>query len=296
MDRSLRLAAILSLACGVSLTAQLPASVFDYARARPFRVTVTGTQERGGARITEFTCDRVTSGRRAATLVEPSGSTRAARPGILFVHWYEPPNPTSNRTEFLPDAIALAGQGAVSLLVDTMWSDPAWFESRDPASDLGHSIEQVKELRRALDLLSTRPGVDAGRLLYVGHDFGAMYGAIVAGLDARRLKAFVFMAGTKSFSDWFLLWPRLDDPAARAAVVDRVAPLDPTRYLAMPASLPMLLQFASQDRFVPRAAADAIVASVRTPKDVRWYDAPHSLNAEATRDRIAWLARHLQRP
>ena len=41
---------------------------------------------------------------------------------------------------------------------------------------------------------------------------------------------------------------------------------------------------------------DAIVASVRSPRDVLWYDAEHELNAAATRDRIAWLKHYLERP
>ena len=115
-----------------------------------------------------------------------------------------------------------------------------------------------------------------------------MYGALTAGVESPRLKAFVFMAGTQSFSDWFLLWPKRDE-AGRARVVEQVAFLDPPRHLAIVRGVPMLFQFASNDRFVTRAAAEAIAASAAGPKDVRWYDAPHALNAEATRDRVAWL-------
>jgi predicted esterase len=178
------------------------------------------------------------------------------------------------------------------LLVDTMWSDPDWFQSRDPENDLGHSIEQVKELRRALDILIARPGVDRSRVFFVGHDFGAMYGALMAGVEAARLKGFVFMAGTRSFSDWFLLWPKRDD-VVKAETIRRLAPLDPTRHLATAGDLPMLFQFATRDRFVTKAAAEALVASAGGPTDVRWYDAEHALNAEATRDRLAWLRARL---
>ena len=214
------------------LAAQSAPSWFAYDRARPFGITVTGTESRGAATVTDLTYDRLTTGRRGAYLVTPATPPKARRPGVLFVHWYEPPNPTSSRKEFLEDAVALAADGVTSLLIDTMWSDPAWFQSRDPENDLGHSIEQVKELRRALDLLASRPGVDGSHLIYVGHDFGAMYGALTAGVEAPRLKAFVFMAGTQSFSDWFLLWPKRDEPARRQ-VIARLALLDPTRHLPL---------------------------------------------------------------
>jgi predicted esterase len=289
-------ACVLGVAAGgVMLLAQIPASMFAYDQHRSADIVVVGREVRGAAAVTDLTYRTLTGGRRAAYLVTPAAATAGMHPAILFVHWYEPPNPTSSRKEFLPDAVDLAGQGVISLLVDTMWSDPEWFASRDPGSDLGHSIEQVKELRRALDILVSRPGVDPSRVFYVGHDFGAMYGALVAGVDARRLKGFVFMAGTRSFSDWFLLWPKRDDEV-KAETIRRLAPLDPTRHLPDAGALPMLFQFATRDRFVTKAAADAVAASAAGPAEVRWYDAEHALSPDATRDRLAWLRSRLTPP
>ena len=59
--------------------------------------------------------------RNGATIVEPPASSRP-RGAVLFVHWYGPPRPTSNRTQFVPDAVELAKSGVVSLLIDTPWS------------------------------------------------------------------------------------------------------------------------------------------------------------------------------
>jgi dienelactone hydrolase len=249
---------------GILRAAQDPAAWFAYDRRKPADLVTAGTEMRGAVVVTDLTYQTLTGTRRAAYLVGPSKTATGRHPAILFVHWYEPPNPTSSRKEFLPDAVELAGEGAISLLVDTMWSDPDWFTNRDPENDLGHSIEQVKELRRALDILVSRPGVDPSRVFYVGHDFGAMYGALVAGLDARRLKGFVFMAGTRSFSDWFLLWPKRDD-AVKAETVRRLAPLDPTRYLANTGTLPVLFQFATRDRFVTKRSFVANWNSIGTP-------------------------------
>ena len=144
---------------GVILLAQAPAFIFAYDRRWPAGLVAGGTEERGAAAVTDLTYQTLTGARRAAYLVTPTKAAAGPRPAILFVHWYEPPNPTSSRGQFLPDAVELAGEGVISLLVDTMWSDPDWFRNRDPENDLGHSIEQVKELRRALDILVSRPGV-----------------------------------------------------------------------------------------------------------------------------------------
>jgi len=292
MKTIVTMCALAAVTGGAAVLAQDPVSMFAYDRQRPAGLVATGTEVRGAAVVTDLTYQTLTGARRAAYLVTPSSPSSGSHPAILFVHWYEPPNPTSSRKEFLPDAIELAGDGVISLLVDTMWSDPDWFRNRDPENDLGHSIEQVKELRRALDILASRPGVDPSRAFYVGHDFGAMYGALVAGVDASRLKGFVFMAGTRSFSDWFLLWPKRDD-AVKAETIRRLAPLDPVHHLPKAGALPILFQFATRDRFVSKEAAEALVAAAAGPKEVRWYDAEHALNADATRDRLAWLRARL---
>ena len=64
-------------------------------------------------------------------------------------------------------------------------------------------IDQTIEVRRALDLLLSQPQVDAKRLAFVGHDYGAIFGGIVAGVE-KRVKACVLMAGMGNFSDWSL--------------------------------------------------------------------------------------------
>ena len=79
-------------------------------------------------------------------------------PAVLFVHWYEPPKPTSNRTEFVEDAVELARLGTVSLLIDTPWSEPTWFPTRDSEKDYDMSVAQVKEIRRGLDVLLDAAG------------------------------------------------------------------------------------------------------------------------------------------
>ncbi len=282
-------AAVLAIAAGLFQQPGPPEAEFAYDRSKPFDMKVEKQNRRGEVTVLDVTYSGLDGKRNAAFLVEPSRPAR--RPGVLFVHWLEDGHPTSNRTEFLEESVELAASaGVVSLLPNAMWSVPKWFSTREPASDYAMSIAQVNELRRALDLLASRSGVDADRLLFVGHDFGAMYGAIAAGLDPTRVRAFVFMAGTRSFSDWFLLYPKVSGEA-RQLVIDRLAPLDPTRYLAKLGSIPVLFQFATRDRFVSKAAADALVGSAAGPKEVHFYESDHSLASPAAvrADRMAWL-------
>ncbi len=264
---------------------------FDYDHTRPLKVRDAGTRDSDGILLREITYDSADGSRNAATIVSPKAVT-GPRPGILFVHWYGPPAPTSNRTQFVPDAVALAKAGALSLLIDTQWSRPEYFDERTRAGDYDRSVRQVKDLRRAIDVLIAQPKIDPKRVAYVGHDFGAMYGVLAAARDA-RVRAFVFMAGAQSFSDWFLYGKPKLEGEARQKFVDELAPLDPIRYLPK-LKMPILLQFADNDIHVSKARADALAAAAAEPKDVRFYSAEHELNEEATRERIGWLKETLK--
>jgi len=63
-------------------------------------------------------------------------------------------------------------------------------------------------LRRGIDLLSARPGVDPSRLAYVGHSFGAQWGAILTAVDDWG-KAAVLMGGLQDLASLYL---EDDDP------------------------------------------------------------------------------------
>jgi len=236
-------------AAPVPARAVLPASTFSYDATAPLDVRIARSWREGTTTFEDVTFASPFSRRIHAQIVVPAGA--GPRPGVLFVHWLGDPK-TTNLTEFLPDARALAGRGIVSVLVDAMWAAPEWFDKgRSPDTDYADSIHQVVDLRRAIDLLLAQPDVDAQRIAYVGHDFGAMYGAVLSGVDARP-KFYVLMAGTTSFSDWFLLGAQ---PKDKAAFVAQMRVLDPPDYLAAGTERKLMLQFSLHDQYVSMPAA-----------------------------------------
>lgn len=205
---------------------------------------------------------------------------------MLFVHWLGDPK-TTNLTEFQRDALTVAQRGNVALSIDAMWSAPDWYEKgRTPESDYANSIKQVIDLRRALDVLLAQPGVVSHRIAYVGHDFGAMYGAVLSGID-RRPRWYVLMAGNPSFQKWYTYEAKPKDPAAYSA---QMAQLDPLQYLAQSTAEEMLLQFANKDRYINAQEAQIFSDAAPLPHGTFIYKAGHSLDVpEAFADRMAWL-------
>jgi dienelactone hydrolase len=262
---------------------------FDYRASRPLEIHKVSSEFRGEIEIQDITFANLTGGRTKAYLVFPAQTRKLA--GGLFVHWYEPESPTSNRTQFLDEAVEMAMHGMLCLLPETMWERPDWFKTRDPEHDYEASVQQVKELRRALDVLLLQPYVEPSRTAYIGHDFGAMYGAVMAGVDD-RVKVLALQAGTTSFSDWFLLGRKVEGLKGIEAI-QSVSMLDPVGFIG-DVSGPVLFQFAVNDPYVLRERANEFFQAAKEPKKILWYEAGHGLNLQASKDRVEWLREQLK--
>lgn len=153
-------------------------------------------------------------------------------------------------------------------------------------------------MRRGLDLLLTRKDVDPKRLAYVGHSYNAVVGAILSGVE-RRFKAFVLMAATMSDEVSFKT-PEYQEyrqkvgPEKFDAFVAKYSWLDQGKYVSHATPAFVFLQYATQEKFITPERARLYAAVVSEPKRFALYDAPHALNAEARRDRIAFLTEQLK--
>ena len=69
--------------------------------------------------------------------------------------------------------------------------------------------------------------------------------------------------------------------------------MDGGKYVFRAAPAAMFLQYATDEPFLNGDLAKQYFEIVSEPKKLKIYDAPHALSAEATRDRIAFLAEQL---
>jgi dienelactone hydrolase len=265
-----------------------------YNASAPLDLKVVGVEKKAGVTVTDVTFASVAGGQPIQAYVVRPESGAGPFAGVLFVHWYAPPAPTSNRTQYLQEAEALARRGTVSLLVSTFWSDPARYKGRRWEDDYQNSLNQTKELRRALDVLLAQPGVDPQRIGYVGHDYGAMFGAVVASVDPRP-KAYVLIAGTARFADWYLYGSGSGVPKGDAVESFRkqLAPIEPVNVIGK-SKAALFFQFGEQDGFTPREDFIAFYMAAPDPKRISTYPSKHAMDADIIRlDRDAWLAEQL---
>lgn len=270
---------------------------FDYDQKAPLGIKQIGVKHRERADVYDITYTSPNGGDVPAYLVVPKG--RGPFAGVIWGHWYWDNSSMRNRKQFLDEAVVLAHAGVVSLLPDGPVARPGHVPTTDPLDerDALEFFQAAMDMRRGVDVLARR-NVDPKRIAFVGHSYNAGVGALLSGVD-RRFKAFVLMAGStsdevgrdlKAFEDF----RQKNGPEKVDAFIAKYAWLDQGKYVSHAAPAVVFLQFATQEDFLTPERARQYAAVVSEPKQFKLYEAPHALNAEARRDRIAFLTKQLK--
>jgi pimeloyl-ACP methyl ester carboxylesterase len=221
-------------------------------------------------------------------VVAPARHRAPANAGILFLHWFAPGTVGADRTEYLADAVALAKQGTVSFLPQGTF--PWMGDPIGTTADARAIRHQLAVFRELLDRLAKRSDVDPSRVAVVGHDYGAMYAALLARSD-RHVRVAVLETPDATWENWFLkFWLGFEGEQA-AEYAATFAGLEPVSAIHGLGDR-VYLQFADDDFFIPEEVRNAFAASDPGAK-ISVYAAEHELNTDATADRLAWLTTEL---
>jgi dienelactone hydrolase len=251
-------------------------------------------------RILEVWYDSPRGGRVDGYLVVPGG--RGPFAGILFGHWGP-----GNRSEFIPEAIHYAERGAVSLLINWPWTRRPPDQRNEgpldqPEKDRDVHAQAIVDLRRGLDLLAARADVDPTRLGYIGHSYGAEFGAVMTANDA-RVRAAVLMAGIPDQRTFLV---EADDPwnleyrkKWTTTQIDRYLEVNTVTaaitWVGRISPRPLLMQFGEFEAAIPLASMQRYAQAAREPVTVLWYPTGHELNdPKAWTDRTSWVAQQLR--
>ncbi len=300
-----RRSTFLAIACLAACRAAEPipfetlAGQFRYDPSASLNIHRTADQETGsGVHVTTLSYEGL-HGPVSASLVLPPQPGK--HPAVIFLHGL-----ANKRDEFLAEAILLAQASppAISLLIDAPPSRPVgWRRSWDPSAgdnDRNIHIQAVVDIRRGIDLLLARPDVDAGKIGYAGHGYGANWGAVLMSIEP-RLRAFALIAGIVSLADVM----RGDDPEwadlryalgnqRYLAYLDSISLVDPIRYLGHSLGAPALFQFGRFDPYVSPEMARRFAAATHPQPKVLFYDAGNDVNTpQALVDRDRFLSKLL---
>jgi dienelactone hydrolase len=277
--------------------------MFDYDRAARLELQEQGVEQREGVAVHDLSYAGASpgGGRVPAYLVVPPDPEKGPFAAIVFMH-----GAGGGRSGMLPQALVLARAGAVGLLIDGPLSGARArpgarvSDVTRPEQTRAAMIQTIVDLRRGVDLLRARADVDPQRLGFVGASYGAVIGGILSGVET-RIKAYALAVGGASLGD---LVRNGTSPMAKQAAkaltpeqletnLKLLAPLDPVHYVGHAAPAALFFQNGLRDMGIPEASARRYQAAGSEPKRIAWYDAGHGLNAQAFRDRAAWLSEQL---
>jgi dienelactone hydrolase len=224
----------------------------------------------------------------SAYLVRSAGSlARHSHAGILFLHWLGQIH--SDRTEFLAEATELAPKGAVSLLPQGIfpWTAAPVGNQHDVATIKA----QLAAFRACLNWLIKHRYIDPSRVAVVGHDYGAMYGALLAQTD-HHVHTAVLATPDATWGHWFVkYW--LGFTGAHATRYDALfAKLQPVDHVSRLGSHE-LFQWAGQDIFINAAVRGLFAKHAPKAKVDLYSTSDHQLTDQAQADRDAFLANQL---
>ena len=261
-------------------------SQFDYDSSAPLDVKEVKSEIKDGAVVHDITYAGP-EGRIDAFLVTPEGD--GPYPAVEFM-----PGAPGAKYTFYTEAIELAKAGVVSLLPNPPYARPpiedvVVFEP----SDKDGIVQEVKEMRRGIDVLVSRPEVDPSRLGYVGFSWGASLGGILSAVE-RRVHSCVLMSLVPHLSaDMRKLAEEQSVEGDLAAYEEAMQPIDAINYLPHAAPSAVFMQAGEQDtRPSPEDTQEAFAAT-SDPKKLQMYDTEHDLNAQAKVDARAWLIEQL---
>jgi len=173
---------------------------------------------------------------------------------------------------------------------------PGFVEDNTPLNDqqIAVEVQQDVNLRRGADLLLARTDVDPNRLAYIGHSCDGSAGGFLSGIE-KRFKAFVIMAGDLSFeidkkTKSFQEYRQKIGPDKFDTFAAKYFWMDGGKYVLSRCTCGNVSTVRNRRTVFEWRTGEQYFEIVSEPKKLKTYDAPHALSAEATRDRIAFLA------
>jgi dipeptidyl aminopeptidase/acylaminoacyl peptidase len=215
-------------------------------------------------------------------LLPSIASENSKVPGVILLHGKD-----GRAEDMLIAAQFLATRGYASVIPEYV-GHGARRNSAKPVQMFGGNpqvlrdsiIESIQDVRRALDLLAVQPEVDATRIGLMGYSLGAIMGSITTAVDPRIDTAVLVVGG----ADWKTLLTQSTERdaakwrtegEAKESDLALLEGIDPKNFAAHITPRPVLLINGTQDKIIPRAAAESLFEAAKEPKEQIWLEYGH---------------------
>lgn len=197
-------------------------------------------------------------------------------PAVLLLHGY------SSRKEVMAETVgqALLRRQIASLAIDLPLhgarADPLRLHSlRQPQEVMQVWRQGLRDASLALQLLRDHGDVQAQSLAVMGYSLGSFLSLTLAAREP-QVASIVLAAGG-------------DLPLGTPLTMVARMVADPLRAVRRLAGRPLLMVSGRYDRTVQPEQAERLYAAAREPKELRWYEAGHTLPQLAIEDAAEWL-------
>jgi cephalosporin-C deacetylase-like acetyl esterase len=270
----------------------------------PVPYKVTGVLDRAAYRVEKLHYESLPNLHVTASLYLPKGASGARRPGVLYVCGHL----QDQKIAYQGHPKRFAELGFPTLIVETVQLGEApgfhhgcyregWFHwySR------GYSPAAIELLNgiRGLDLLASRPEVDADRLGVTGISGGGAVTWWIAAAD-ERVKACSPVCGTATLESH--IYDRVIDGHCDCMWWVNTALWDLADIGALFAPRPLLIASANQDGIFPidsirkvHSQLETLYRTLGTPENLRFVETPggHSYHERSRTAIFAWFLKHL---
>ena len=262
-------------------------ALFAYDVNAPLNLQQTVVSDQDGVQVSNISYTSPDGGSVTGIIAEPVGRT-GLRPGLIIMQPF-------SGTQQVPYAKQFAHAGAVVIVIDAPGirrgggTIPVF-----TIQDRMDQIQLVKDLRRAIDVLTARADVDDARIGYLGNSYGGAAGALLVGVD-HRLKAAILAVANGGYVTHLTGAANFVESLAalscstRNAWIGHMTPIEAIRFIPHASGTELLFQIAKFDTAILPEDSQALYDAAPNPKEARFYESGHNLNLQALSDRMDWL-------
>jgi pimeloyl-ACP methyl ester carboxylesterase len=256
------------------VTPELREFIFRYDSHAPLAIETLET-EAGQNLVRERLTYESANHARVPAVVTFDPETPSPRPALIIQHGLHSSKDDPRLAEL---AAAWAPYGFAILTIDAPLHGERATGELDvmkllgqPYTGLRFVVQNVIDLRRAVDMLHARPDIADHRIAYVGFSMSTFLGVQFVALEPRVRAACLALGGAGLFH----FFASQSDAGSRDDLELVASLVDPLHFAGLIAPRPVLQVNSETDQIVPAALGHMLYGALQEPKRAIWFQGEH---------------------